>query len=1166
MSKKKPITFERKISKLQNEKSELTLSFWQKQKKDYKERIEELLKSPVNGWEDAVSKMKKFKKYYAKLEEIDDRIANLPENVEDAIKEIDDKISFYKGKRKETRSIPLYRETEQWIADVFWTDIIQYAKKTNNTELIDKLKKRSLTPDEYAEFYDYDYDKHEEMQKLYDELFNTSEEGKTSEENSQLEKDNQTPTIRRNIEKPRDTLSKLDIRYQIVDWIILPTNWNTTTIRRSKAVPQGHKELAQEYEDKINILFSRVLTSENWFESEDYNVVAWMESKHMVRKTTYVIVEIPSKNKMIILNNGYWEVSFLCDEMLEKSLLTSVSKEELVKKHWESIKKLEFRDEDTWVDEVLGRLGETWKDNSVSKISWVGEENSEEKMDVDIENWTEEDVQENVEENEQENTEEKEKELTEEKLEQEIEEEDNNNIIAELESKIPIRPEEDLTKDDAEALKNILKPYFDKDDDFKDVFAYVLQKNGWGLVVLKNKEFKGLLSKYEEWAKKNEKLVERELKKIHSGRGRWNLQAKDLAKLNLFMSMFFENEVKKMVMNYKELKKMFNENSELIEKLKELEANLWLNRVDGDNVEHRMNQGDLELEQGIMDSFLHVFNKCIKMFETGTMNDSFCEICKKVVDFLSEYKIWFMRNNEWEKKVPNVETLLGFVVDFYQNGMIDGEERDNIRKLLERKNKFEVEKVEFNENEKIIEKMEKENQDTENEFRDLKMSMDTESNFKRVWYNLRRSIIEIYKKKQRGSNILLEYKSYFVDENGDIKKNFTVQDAEKFIDYLFNNMLIDENIAKNLMKLLYVNKILDLNNEEMWAEEKEYIVNYIIDRGGQSFRIKFDGWFKPEVRMISDWGKYPNLESTLRKLWFICVPKREWSQTQKESSTVQVNNAPKNGRKTVDDKDSQKGKQNVNSGIVVFEKESKFIESLEKSENKVDEFRNFIQKLEWEETGREIRKTKLEEVDELDRKFPGALDMYIDECIEKWRLLFAGCYYAFDRDWKFDFSVIQAGILDKAVDAWGDKQAETLKEIFEHLGFFMSESFDFSEKMNDRTFKKWIISNIRTIIKKSHEERMWCFSREYWENKDKWKNEDWHKFNLQHLPIDVKHVDYKFAIWEGNEPFRVWLLGAENFYLLYRIFSNHKTYGIWLDSKTNAEKKSFFDATGVELE
>jgi hypothetical protein len=55
------------------------------------------------------------------------------------------------------------------------------------------------------------------MQKLYDELFNTSEEDKTSGENPQLEKDTQAPTIRRNIEKPRDTLSKLDIGYQTVD-------------------------------------------------------------------------------------------------------------------------------------------------------------------------------------------------------------------------------------------------------------------------------------------------------------------------------------------------------------------------------------------------------------------------------------------------------------------------------------------------------------------------------------------------------------------------------------------------------------------------------------------------------------------------------------------------------------------------------------------------------------------------------------------------------------------------------------------------------------------------------------------------------------------------------------------------------------------------------------
>jgi hypothetical protein len=109
----------------------------------------------------------------------------------------------------------------------------------------------------------------------------------------------------------------------------------------------------------------------------------------------------------------------------------------------------------------------------------------------------------------QENIEEKEEEMMGQEVKQEIEEEneDDNNLIAELESKIPIRPEEDLTKEDVEAIKNTLKPYFNKDDDFKDVFAYVLQRNGWGLVVLRNKELKRFLSKYEEWTRKNDEWI-----------------------------------------------------------------------------------------------------------------------------------------------------------------------------------------------------------------------------------------------------------------------------------------------------------------------------------------------------------------------------------------------------------------------------------------------------------------------------------------------------------------------------------------------------------------------------------------------------------------------------------------------------------------------------------
>ena len=1167
MSKKKPITFDRKISQLWDEKSKLRLSFWEKQKEDYKHKIEELLKSPVEGWEDAISKMKKFKKYYEKLDEIDDKIANLPENAEDAIRKIDDKISFYKGKRKETRSIPLYRETEQWIADVFWENIIHYAKKTNNTELINKLKNRSLTPDEYAEFYDYDYDKHEEMQKLYDELFNLSEEKKTSENDNQLEENTQSSTIRRNIEKPRDTLSKLTIWYQTLDWIILPTNWNTSMIRRSKAVSQGNKELAQEYEDKINILFSKVLTPENWFEPEDYNVIVWMEPKHMVRRTTYVIVEIPQKNKMLILNNGYWEATFLCDEMFEKSLLTSVSKEELVKNHWDSIKKLEFRDEETWTNEVLQRLGETWKISSEEKVSGVDEknlwektgENPEEEVDVDTENW----IQENV----QENTDEKEEESMEKEIEEENE--DDNNIIAELESKIPIRPEEDLTKEDTEAMKNMLERYFNKDDDFKGVVAYVLQRNGWGLVVLKNKELKSFLSKYEEWTRKNGKLVEKELKKIKIHSGRFNSQAENLAKLNLFMSMYFEDEVKKMAMNYKELKKMLDENSELIENLKELEANLWLNRVDSDNVKNRMNQGDIEIDRGIKYSILYILNKCEKMFENGTMNDWFCESCKKVIEFLSEYKSWFMgNNNEWEIKIPNVETLLNLVDELHQNGVIDDEGRDSIKKQLDIKSEFEVEKNEFKENEIFINKLAQKNKDIENEFKDLRITVDSESNLKKVGYNLRRIIIETFKKRQRINNILSEYKSHFMDENGDIKENFGIEDAENFINYLFNDSLVDENTAKNVVKLLYVNKILDSNNEEMEDDEKNYIINYIISRGSQSFRIGFNDWFMPEIRKISDWDNYKNLESVLEKLWFVCLSKIEWSQPQKESNTTKVNKTSKNERKIIGDGNS--GRENADSyqEIPVFEKESEFMERLRKSENKVDEFRKFIQELEWEEAAGENKKTKLEEIDELNRKFPGALDAYIEECIKSGRLLFDS-RFAFKKRkaWKrdFDFFVAQAGILNKAIAVCGITD-ENLKNIFKHLGFFIRKQFEF-EDLWVANFETWIKNIMHIIIKQSYEKGMWCFSDKYWKN-----DNEWHKIDLQKLPIiNQKKADNLFAIWRGNQDYRIGLVGKDGFYVLFKYFRQHDDYSSnrntgWLhQTSMDGEKKAFLEETGMNL-
>ena len=54
---------------------------------------------------------------------------------------------------------------------------------------MDKLKNRSLTPEEYSKILDQDYRKHDEMEKMYNELF-SSEESKPSETGNHLEDKN----------------------------------------------------------------------------------------------------------------------------------------------------------------------------------------------------------------------------------------------------------------------------------------------------------------------------------------------------------------------------------------------------------------------------------------------------------------------------------------------------------------------------------------------------------------------------------------------------------------------------------------------------------------------------------------------------------------------------------------------------------------------------------------------------------------------------------------------------------------------------------------------------------------------------------------------------------------------------------------------------------------
>lgn len=148
-----------------------------------------------------------------------------------------------------------------------------------------------------------------------------------------------------------------NIPYQSTDNIILPTNWDERTIKKWDWEQVESTE--EEYVNKINLLFSKILNVDNWFNSGDYRVIVWKDSKDMIRKNSYIIVEIPNLNKTILVNNCYWEASFLCDKIFEDGELVKMSKSELMEQFWNSIKKTKFQDEEQWIKEITDWLNQT---------------------------------------------------------------------------------------------------------------------------------------------------------------------------------------------------------------------------------------------------------------------------------------------------------------------------------------------------------------------------------------------------------------------------------------------------------------------------------------------------------------------------------------------------------------------------------------------------------------------------------------------------------------------------------------------------------------------------------------------------------------------------------------------------------------------------------------
>ena len=80
----------------------------------------------------------------SKLQKINDKLKEA--------KELERKIDKYNASNERIKTLPLQKDTEEWISEIFDTDeIYQYAKNNWDEELLKKFRNRTLTPEEYQE-------------------------------------------------------------------------------------------------------------------------------------------------------------------------------------------------------------------------------------------------------------------------------------------------------------------------------------------------------------------------------------------------------------------------------------------------------------------------------------------------------------------------------------------------------------------------------------------------------------------------------------------------------------------------------------------------------------------------------------------------------------------------------------------------------------------------------------------------------------------------------------------------------------------------------------------------------------------------------------------------------------------------------------------------------
>jgi len=162
----------------------------------------------------------------------------------------------------------------------------------------------------------------------------------------------------------KEALNELWIQSDKLDGVILPSEWNQRirpwTSEWWEESEEKKKLKFKEYQEKIETLFSDILTVENGVHPWDLEVFEWKNEKDIVRYTSYIAVKIPKLGKTIFINDREWESTFVCDKLVSEHDMITKSKKKFHEELWDAFHSVNYSE----------KKKEQWKLTMINLIFW----------------------------------------------------------------------------------------------------------------------------------------------------------------------------------------------------------------------------------------------------------------------------------------------------------------------------------------------------------------------------------------------------------------------------------------------------------------------------------------------------------------------------------------------------------------------------------------------------------------------------------------------------------------------------------------------------------------------------------------------------------------------------------------------------------------------------